>query len=107
MSVELSTLDSLVEAYKQHQRRTRGLRGQTLHGYERLVRLFVRAALGDDPIDPDQRARPHDARAVHKSTIWSSDNHRSPERDARPPLRHQRQAHIARIGCSKRDQRST
>jgi len=45
-------LDSLIEAYKQHHRRTRGLREQTLRGYERLVRLFVRAALGDDPIDP-------------------------------------------------------
>lgn len=52
MSVESWSLDSLVEAYKQHQRRTRGLREQTLRGYERLVRLFVRAALGDDPIDP-------------------------------------------------------
>jgi integrase/recombinase XerD len=46
------TLDTLVEAYKEHQRRTRGLRDQTLHGYERLVRLLVRGALGDDPIDP-------------------------------------------------------
>jgi integrase/recombinase XerD len=46
------TLDTLVEAYKEHQRRTRGLRDQTLHGYERLVRLLVRWALGDDPIDP-------------------------------------------------------
>ena len=46
------TLDILVEAYKQHQRRTRGLRDQTLHGYERLVRLLIRAALGDNPIDP-------------------------------------------------------
>jgi integrase/recombinase XerD len=46
------TLDTLVEAYKQHQRRTRGLRDQTLHGYERFVRLLVRGALGDDPIDP-------------------------------------------------------
>ncbi len=45
MSVELWTLDALVEAYKQHQRRTRGLREQTLRGYERLVRLFVCAAL--------------------------------------------------------------
>ncbi|RDI73606.1 Site-specific recombinase XerD [Gaiella occulta] len=54
MSVELWTLETLVEAYKQHQRRTRGLREQTLHGYERFVRLFVRAALGDDPIDPGQ-----------------------------------------------------
>jgi len=48
----LWTLDSLVEAYKQHQRRTRGLRDQTLHGYERLVRLFVCRALGEDPVDP-------------------------------------------------------
>lgn len=52
MSVESWSLDTLVEAYKQHQRRTRGLREQTLRGYERLVRLFVRAALGDDPIEP-------------------------------------------------------
>jgi site-specific recombinase XerD len=52
MSVESWSLDTLVEAYKQHQRRTRGLREQTLRGYERLVRLFVRAALGEDPIDP-------------------------------------------------------
>jgi integrase/recombinase XerD len=52
MSVELWSLDLLVEAYKLHQRRTRGLREQTLRGYERLVRRFVRAALGDDPIDP-------------------------------------------------------
>ena len=52
MSVDPWTLDTLVEAYKQHQRRTRGLREQTLRGYERLVRLFLRAALGDDPIDP-------------------------------------------------------
>lgn len=46
------TLDALVEEYKCHQRRTRGLREQTLHGYERFVRLFVRAALGPDPVDP-------------------------------------------------------
>jgi len=52
MSVELWGLDELVEAYKEHQRRTRGLREQTLRGYERLVRLFVRAALGEDPVDP-------------------------------------------------------
>jgi integrase/recombinase XerD len=52
MSDESWTLDSLIEAYKEHQRRTRGLREQTLDGYERLVRLFVRAALGEDPINP-------------------------------------------------------
>ena len=53
MTVDNSwNLDALVEAYKQHQRRARGLREQTLRGYESHVRLFVRAALGDDPIDP-------------------------------------------------------
>ncbi len=56
---DLWTLDALIEAYKQHQRRTRGLREQTLHGYERLARLFVRAALGDDSFDPTH-FRPHD-----------------------------------------------
>jgi len=52
MSVESWSLDTLVEEYKQHQRRTRGLREPTLRSYERLVRRFVRAALGEDPIDP-------------------------------------------------------
>jgi integrase/recombinase XerD len=51
MSVESWTLEALLEEYKQHQRRTRGLRERTLDGYERLVRMFVRAALGEDPID--------------------------------------------------------
>lgn len=51
MVQELWSLDTLVEAYKQHQRGARGLREQTLHGYEKFVRLLVRAALGDDPID--------------------------------------------------------
>ena len=46
------TLDTLLEAYHHHQRRTRGLREQTLHGYERLVRPLIGAALGEDPIDP-------------------------------------------------------
>lgn len=53
------TLDDLIEAYESHQRRTRGLRAQTLHNYRRLVRRFVRAALGDDPIHPS-RLRPSD-----------------------------------------------
>ena len=53
MSVQISwTLDSLVEAYKHHQRRTRGLREQTLQDYQRFVRPFVRVALGGDPFDP-------------------------------------------------------
>ena len=54
MSGELWTLDALLEAYGLHQRRTRGLREGALDGYERLVRAFVRAALGDDPIDPSR-----------------------------------------------------
>jgi len=45
------TLDALIEAFEQHQRRTRGLRDQTLHGYARLARGLIREALGDDPID--------------------------------------------------------
>lgn len=52
MNEEWSGLDGLVEGYKRHLRHTRGLREQTLDGYERLVRLFVRASLGEDPIDP-------------------------------------------------------
>jgi len=55
----LWTLDGLVEVYRQHQQRTRGLRERTLLGYERLVRPFLRGALGDDPIDPTQ-LRPAD-----------------------------------------------
>lgn len=56
------TLDALIEAYRQHQRRTRGLRDQTLRSYERLARLLVRVALGDDPIDPT-RLNPSDVMA--------------------------------------------
>jgi site-specific recombinase XerD len=44
-------LDALIEAYKQHQRRSRGLREKTLHSYERVARLLLRTALGDDPVD--------------------------------------------------------
>jgi integrase/recombinase XerD len=54
MSVEQWTLDALVDSYKAHQRRTRGLCEGTLDGYERLVRMFIRAALGEDPIDPSR-----------------------------------------------------
>ena len=53
------TLDALVAAYKQYQRRTRGLVEGTLRGYERVVRQQVRVALGEDPIDP-ARLRPYD-----------------------------------------------
>ena len=46
------TLDSLVEAYKQHQRRVRGLRERTLQGYEQVIRPFLQFSFGDDPLDP-------------------------------------------------------
>jgi len=60
MTVQFScSLDDLIEAYKQHQRRVRELRDRTTHGYERLVRPFVRATLGDDPVDP-RRLSPAD-----------------------------------------------
>ena len=52
MTVHSWTLDRLVEEYTQHERRTRGLRPRTLHIRGRLVRMFVRGALGTDPIDP-------------------------------------------------------
>ena len=52
MSVpEFTTLDALVAAYEEYQRGTRGLRPPTLRSYTRLIRDFIRDALGDDPID--------------------------------------------------------
>lgn len=54
MSLDSWTLDALVEAHLEHQRRTRGLREQTLRGYVGLVRPFLRFALGDDPITVDR-----------------------------------------------------
>ena len=53
------SLDTLIDAYKQHFKRVKGLRDSTVDGYERLVRRFVRASLGEDPIDP-VRLRPPD-----------------------------------------------
>ena len=50
------SLDALVEAFTDHQRRTRGLRSQTLRGRARLVRMLVRAALGADPVAPSRLA---------------------------------------------------
>ena len=46
------TLDSIVEAYKQDQRRVRGLREATLTSYEQVLRPFLRLSLGEDPLDP-------------------------------------------------------
>ena len=48
------TADRLVEAYAHHQRRTRGLRPQTLRNRAWFARTLVRAALGTDPIDPSR-----------------------------------------------------
>ena len=48
------TVDRLVEAYTHHQRRTRGLRPQTLRNRAWFARMLVRAALGTDPIDPSR-----------------------------------------------------
>ena len=48
------TADRLVEAYTHHQRRTRGLRPQTLRNRAWFARTLVRAALGTDPIDPSR-----------------------------------------------------
>lgn len=45
------TLDALLQAYEQHQHRTRGLRPRTLEGYQYFTRQFVRVVLGDDPIN--------------------------------------------------------
>ena len=67
---DLWTLDALIEAYRKHQRRTRGLREKTLHGYEQLVRLFVLSALEDDPNDP-RRLSPAGYRPGTKETDWT------------------------------------
>ena len=48
------TVDRLVDAYTHHQRRTRGLRPQTLRNRAWFARKLVRAALGTDPIDPSR-----------------------------------------------------
>lgn len=48
----LLTLDVVLGEYKQHQRRVRGLREVTLHGYEPFMRAFLRFSLGQDPLDP-------------------------------------------------------
>ena len=58
-----STLDAVIEAYTQHSRRVRGLRDRTLRSYADVSRLFVRATLGDDPVDP-RRLSPADVMTV-------------------------------------------
>jgi integrase/recombinase XerD len=44
-------LDALVGRFEEHLRRVRGASQQTLPGYVRYVRQFLRAVLGDGPID--------------------------------------------------------
>jgi hypothetical protein len=46
------TLESLIEAYRQHQQRVLGRRDPTLRDYERFARSFLRFSLGNDPLDP-------------------------------------------------------
>ena len=53
------TLDSIITAYSDHQRRTRGLRESTIDGYAWNLRCFLRATLGDDPVHVSQ-LRPTD-----------------------------------------------
>lgn len=59
MSSWQGSLVTLIDAYEQHLRRVKGVRDSTVDGYERLVRLFLRASLGEDLIDP-LRLRPPD-----------------------------------------------
>jgi site-specific recombinase XerD len=47
-----------VAAYEEHQQRVRGLRASTLRSYTRLVREFVVAAFGEDPIDVEALTPP-------------------------------------------------
>lgn len=46
-----STLDRILEAYERHQKQIRGLRPRTIQGYQFVARKFIRATLGEDPID--------------------------------------------------------
>lgn len=52
MSFQTSwTLDALVAAYERHLRDAHGLRESSVQRYELHVRRFVRAVLGEDPVD--------------------------------------------------------
>jgi len=46
-----STLDALFAAYEQHQKQVHGLRPRTIRSYQFVIRQFIRATLGEDPID--------------------------------------------------------
>lgn len=49
---DLWALDDLIEAYKHHQLRTRGLRERTLRGYEGHARRLMRGAWAMIPSIP-------------------------------------------------------
>ena len=53
---EFASIDTLMVAFEAFQRRTRGLRAPTLHGYTMLARRFLCTALGDDPVDVQRLA---------------------------------------------------
>jgi site-specific recombinase XerD len=59
MSSWQCSLVTLIDSYEQHLRRVKGIRDSTVEDYGRLVRLFLQASLGEDPIDP-LRLRPPD-----------------------------------------------
>jgi len=63
----LCSLDDLIEAYKQHQRRARGLRDVTVHGYERSRAPFL-------PSNPRRRPhRHHKAQSRRRSAVCRLD----------------------------------
>lgn len=63
---KMFALGVLLEAYEEHQQRTRGLRPSTLEIHRECVGQFVRAVLGDDPVDVT-RLRPQDVVAFLSS----------------------------------------
>lgn len=56
---KMFALVDLLEAYEEHQQRTRGLRPSTLEIHRKCVGQFIRAVLGDDPVDVG-RLQPRD-----------------------------------------------
>ena len=65
---KLFVLGVLLDAYAEHQQRTRGLRPQTLEIHRECVGQFVRAVLGADPVDVS-RLRPQDIPAFFSSLL--------------------------------------
>lgn len=56
---KMFALVDLLEAYEEHQQRTRGLRPSTIEIHRECVGQFIRAVLGDDPVDVS-RLQPRD-----------------------------------------------